>query len=56
MNIPGEKAKAVSYLEDAVKNINANYKEGKFNETGALTMHFTILPMLIGLIIRLIKL
>jgi tetratricopeptide (TPR) repeat protein len=35
MNIPGEKAKAVSYLEDAVKNINPNYKEGKFNETGA---------------------
>jgi hypothetical protein len=35
MNIPGEKAKAVSYLEDAVKKINPNYKEGKFNETGA---------------------
>jgi hypothetical protein len=35
MNIPGEKAKAVSYLEDAVRNINPNYKEGKFNETGA---------------------
>ena len=35
VNIPGEKAKAVSYLEDAVKNINPNYKEGKFNETGA---------------------
>ncbi len=35
INIPGEKAKAISYLEDAVKNINPNYKEGKFNETGA---------------------
>lgn len=35
MNIPGEKAKAISYLEDAVKNINPNYKEGKFSETGA---------------------
>jgi hypothetical protein len=35
INIPGEKAKAVSYLEDAVKNINPKYKEGKFNETGA---------------------
>ena len=35
MNILGEKAKAISYLEDAVKKINENYKEGKFNETGA---------------------
>ncbi|MGC1391289.1 MAG: nuclease [Bacteroidales bacterium] len=35
INIPGEKVKAVSYLEDAVKNIDPNYKEGKFNETGA---------------------
>jgi tetratricopeptide (TPR) repeat protein len=35
MNIPGEKAKAVSYLEDAVKNINPNYKEGKYSETRA---------------------
>ena len=35
MNIPGEKDKAVSYLEDAVKNINPKYKEGKFKETGA---------------------
>lgn len=35
MNIPGEKTKAVSYLEDAIKNINPKYKEGKFNETGA---------------------
>ena len=35
MNIPGEKAKAVSYLEDAVRNINPQYKEGKFSESGA---------------------
>jgi hypothetical protein len=35
MNIPGEKARAVRYLEDAIKNINPKYKEGKFNETGA---------------------
>ena len=35
INIPGEKVKAISYLEDAVKNINPSYKEGKFNETGA---------------------
>src|SRR5664279_3895203 len=35
INIPGEKFKAVSYLEDAVDNIDPTYKEGKFNETGA---------------------
>jgi hypothetical protein len=35
INTPGEKEKAVSYLEDAVKNINPDYKEGKFNETKA---------------------
>jgi LPXTG-motif cell wall-anchored protein len=35
MNIPGEKTKAVSYLEDAIKNIDPKYKEGKFNESGA---------------------
>ncbi|MGA2407851.1 MAG: tetratricopeptide repeat protein [Bacteroidales bacterium] len=35
INIPGEKNKAVSYLEDAVKNIDPKYKEGKFRETGA---------------------
>ncbi len=35
INIPGEKAKAASYLEDAVKNIDPKYKEGRFNETGA---------------------
>ncbi|MEI6048559.1 MAG: hypothetical protein WCS03_06640 [Bacteroidota bacterium] len=35
LNIPGEKKKAISYLEDAVKNINPDYKKGKFRETGA---------------------
>jgi hypothetical protein len=35
INTPGEKEKAVSYLEDAVKNINPDYKEGKFRETKA---------------------
>lgn len=35
INLPGEKGKAVSYLEDAVKNINPKYKEGKFRETNA---------------------
>lgn len=32
---PGEKDKAIAYLEDAVKNINPKYKEGKYKETGA---------------------
>jgi len=35
INTPGEKEKAVTYLEDAVKNINPDYKEGNFKETGA---------------------
>ncbi|MBK9390614.1 MAG: PD40 domain-containing protein [Bacteroidetes bacterium] len=35
INTPGEKEKAVSYLEDAVKNINPDYKEGNFKEKGA---------------------
>jgi tetratricopeptide (TPR) repeat protein len=34
-NIPGQKEKAVSFLEEAVKNINPRYKEGNFKETGA---------------------
>ncbi len=34
-NIPGEKDKAIDYLEDAVKNINPRYKEGRWKETGA---------------------
>jgi tetratricopeptide (TPR) repeat protein len=35
LNTPGEKEKAISYLEAAVKNINPKYKEGKVRETGA---------------------
>lgn len=35
INIPGEKDKAASYLEEAVKHINPKYKEGKFTETEA---------------------
>ncbi|HEX2969562.1 MAG TPA: tetratricopeptide repeat protein [Bacteroidales bacterium] len=35
INTSGEKEKAVSYLEDAVKSINPEYKEGKFSETKA---------------------
>jgi hypothetical protein len=35
VNIPEEKEKSLTYLEDAVKNINPGYKEGKFKETGA---------------------
>lgn len=35
INTPGEKEKAVSFLEDAVKNINPDYKEGKYHETNA---------------------
>ena len=35
VNIPEEKDKSITYLEDAVKNINPAYKEGKFKETGA---------------------
>jgi hypothetical protein len=35
LNVPGEKDKAIGYLEDAVKHINPKYKEGKFRETGA---------------------
>ena len=35
INIPGEKDKAISYLEEAVKNINPKYREDKFRETGA---------------------
>jgi hypothetical protein len=35
INIPGEKIKAVSYLEDAITDIDPLYKEGKFSESGA---------------------
>jgi len=35
LNIPGRKQEALSYLEEAVKDINPKYKEGKFRETRA---------------------
>ncbi len=35
LNIPGEKNQAVQYLEEAVTNVNPDYKEGKFKESGA---------------------
>jgi len=35
LNIPGEKDKAISFLEEVVKDINPKYKEGKFKEKGA---------------------
>jgi hypothetical protein len=35
LNTPGEKDKAVKYLEEAVRNINPKYREGKFRESGA---------------------
>lgn len=35
INMPGEKEKAISFLENAVKKINPKYKEGRFKETGA---------------------
>jgi len=35
INTSGEKEKAVSYLEDAVKDINPEYQEGKFSEKQA---------------------
>jgi len=33
--IPGKKDLSVGYLEDAIRNINPKYKEGRFKETGA---------------------
>ena len=35
LNIPGEKAKAISYLEKAVQNINPDYREGSIKEEQA---------------------
>ena len=35
INTPGEKEKAIGYLEESVKNINPKYREGRFRETGA---------------------
>ncbi len=35
INTPGEKDKAITYLEEAVRNIDPKYRQGKFRETGA---------------------
>ena len=35
LNMPGEKEEAITWLEEAVKNINPKYREGRFRETGA---------------------
>lgn len=35
LNIPGEKEKAIFFLEEAVKNINPDYRGNNFRETGA---------------------
>ncbi len=35
INIPAEKEKAIPYLEEAVQNINPDYREGRFKEKGA---------------------
>ncbi|HYX07299.1 MAG TPA: OmpA family protein [Bacteroidales bacterium] len=35
VNIPGEKEKAIAYLQKAVQNVTENYGEGSFSETKA---------------------
>jgi hypothetical protein len=35
LNTPGEKDKSIPFLETAAMNINPQYREGKFRETGA---------------------
>ncbi len=35
LNIPGEKEKAIPYLEKAVSNVSKNYREGNINEKAA---------------------
>ncbi|HCC72026.1 MAG TPA: hypothetical protein DEQ09_12885 [Bacteroidales bacterium] len=35
LNIPGEKEKALPYLQDAVMHINPDYRKGRFSETEA---------------------
>ena len=32
LNIPGEKEKAIKYLEEATKDINLKYREGSYRE------------------------
>ena len=43
LNTPGEKEKAILYLEKAVTSINPAYKEGYFTETGAPRQAFLLL-------------
>ncbi len=41
LNIPGEKEKAIKYLEEATKDINLKYREGSYREVGApLESHY----------------
>ncbi|HEX2975282.1 MAG TPA: tetratricopeptide repeat protein [Bacteroidales bacterium] len=45
INTPGEKEKALSYLEEAVQDLNPKYKEGKFKERkicGECLMYFIL--------------
>ena len=35
LNTPGEKDKAIDFLETAAQNIDPDYRQGKFRETGA---------------------
>ncbi len=35
LNTPGEKEKAIPFLETAVRHINPGYRKGRFSETGA---------------------
>jgi WD40-like Beta Propeller Repeat. len=43
INIPGEKEKAIAYLEKASSQINSSYKEGYFTETSAPREAFLLL-------------
>ena len=43
LNTPGEKEKAILYLEKAVTSINPSYREGYFTETGAPRQAFLFL-------------
>lgn len=43
INIPGEKEKAILFLQKAITEINPNYKEGYFTETGAPRQAYLLL-------------
>ena len=43
LNIPGEKEKAILFLQKAITDINPAYKEGYFTETGAPRQAFLFL-------------